>query len=72
VAGAFVRYADRQGWLESDDVQDIDALLEMIASSEGPTRDHGTLSERASAMRRGASGGLHACNAFYPATPLIT
>jgi len=44
----------------------------MVASSEGPTRDHGTLSERTAAMRRGASDGLYACNAFYPSTPLIS
>jgi putative neutral zinc metallopeptidase len=72
VAGAFISYADRQGWLEPDDIGDIETMLEMIASSEGPTRDHGTLSERTEAMERGASGGLYACNAYYPATPLIS
>lgn len=71
VAGAFVRFVIRSGWLEQDDVGDVRTLLGMIASSESPTRNHGTLAERAASMLLGLNGGVPACNAFYPATPII-
>jgi hypothetical protein len=66
-------YASNQGWLEyPDDIGDVDGLLQVIADAEGPTRTHGDLSERTQSLLAGFQGGLPACNAFYPDTPVIT
>lgn len=71
VAGAFVAYLDEQGILNGDDdIADIEAILPVIASSEGPSRDHGTLRERTEAINKGMAGGLSACNAYFPRTPI--
>jgi Putative neutral zinc metallopeptidase len=71
VAGAFVAYLDEQGILnEEDDIADIETILPLIASSEGPNRDHGTLAERTRSISRGMAGGLSACNAYFPTNPL--
>jgi hypothetical protein len=71
LSGAWTRYTDAQGRLEyPDDIEDIETLLPMIASAEGPDRDHGTLEERARSFDRGFSGDVAACNAYFPETPL--
>lgn len=71
IAGAFVGFAQQQGMLEDDDVQDINGLLGAIASSEDdPGRDHGTLAERRDALSLGVRAGLRGCSGFFPATPV--
>jgi len=71
-AGAWVGWADEIGILEyPDDLDDIEGLIERIASREDdPDRDHGTVAERRAAFGQGQAGGLSACNTFYPETPL--
>jgi predicted metalloprotease len=70
-AGAWARYADEQGWLETeDDLQDINALMRLIGSSETSRRDHGTVAERTAAFESAYEGGLKACNAYYPDDPV--
>jgi hypothetical protein len=71
IAGAFVGWAERKGYLEDGDTQDIEGLVRAIASSEDdPGRDHGTLAERAAAMTKGINEGLPGCSTFYPRTPV--
>ncbi|WP_433783278.1 neutral zinc metallopeptidase [Actinomycetospora sp. CA-101289] len=73
VAGAFVAHLERGGRLESDDAEDIDATLVAIASAEDdPERDHGTLDERTDAALLGYTGGLAACNGWFPGNPILT
>jgi predicted metalloprotease len=70
-AGAWARYADEQGWLETeDDLQDVDVLMQLIGSAEGARRDHGTVAERITAFERSYEGGLKACNAYFPNDPV--
>src|SRR5262245_3033922 len=72
IAGGWLHYADQHNELEKpDDIEDINALIPLIASAEGPDRDHGTLSERTAALNSGFQSGITACNDFYPATPLV-
>ena len=72
IAGAWTKYTDERGWLEyPDDLEDIDALFPLIGAAEQADRDHGTARERLDAFSDGFEGGLTACNAFYPAAPLI-
>ena len=70
LAGAFIKYPGEQGWLERDDLDDIDGLLRAIGSREGSGRDHGTASERRAAFERGFSSGPVACNSFTPSRPV--
>lgn len=71
LAGAFTRWADEQGMLAEDDLEDIDYLLAVIASSEDdPNRDHGTLQERADSFILGLRDGIYACNSFFPDAPV--
>lgn len=74
VGGAWFAWADAKGMVEyPDDLRDLTGLLHLIGSSEDdPNRDHGTTAERTAALRVGTTGGLDACNAFAPATPLHT
>ena len=72
VAGAWLKYADEQGWLEQEDVGSIVTYVKLIASAETTSRDHGDLKERASALRKGLRRGLTSCNSFYPSTPILT
>ncbi|OLT11339.1 hypothetical protein BJF78_27015 [Pseudonocardia sp. CNS-139] len=71
IAGAWVGFVNQQGRLETDDVDDINAILEVIASAEGTARDHGTLAERTASMQRGFDTGLTGCNAYFPAQPVL-
>jgi predicted metalloprotease len=67
LAGSFTRWADENGLLAEDDLEDIDLLLVVIASSEDdPNRDHGTLQERADSFILGLRQGIFACNKFFP------
>lgn len=71
IAGAFVGWAEEQGFLEDSDTQDIAGLVRAIASSENdPNRDHGTLAEREASMATGIRQGLPGCSAFFPETPV--
>ncbi|HWO72308.1 MAG TPA: neutral zinc metallopeptidase [Dehalococcoidia bacterium] len=71
ISGAWARYADEKGWLETeDDLQDVETLIAAIGAREGSGRDHGTAQERADAFRAGYERGLRACNAFFPQTPI--
>ncbi len=70
LAGAFIQYSDKQGWLEKNDIQDIDGLLEAIGSHEGRSRDHGTAQERLKSFDTGFKSGAKGCNSFFPSTPV--
>jgi predicted metalloprotease len=70
VAGAWIQYAMAQGWFQQADIGTTDKLLETIAEAETPDRTHGDLQERTQSMNLGVTGGLAACNEFYPATPV--
>lgn len=70
LSGAFARYADEQGWLEEDDLDDVATLLRAIGSRESPYRDHGTAAERAEAFKLGFEGGAKACNSYFPSSPV--
>ena len=72
IAGAWVAYADEQGWLNyPDDLHDIDGLLAAIASDE-PGRSHGDLGERTDSLLLGFEAGMQGCNDFFPDSPVIT
>jgi predicted metalloprotease len=72
-AGAFMNYADQQGWLEyPDDLQDIGGALRAAGDLEGPDRTHGTIQERIQSFSIGFTEGLWACNRFAPYTPIIS
>ena len=70
ISGAWARYAGEQGWLEKDDLQDVQTLLQDIGSREGPGRDHGTTSEREQAFNTAYDGGITACDAYFPNNPI--
>jgi predicted metalloprotease len=71
VAGAWVRNLSDSGRLEKGDARDLNRILRVIASAEGPDRDHGTHKERVAAAQRGFDSGMAACNTFFPDTPLV-
>jgi predicted metalloprotease len=70
LSGAFIKYADGQGWLESGDLGDVEGLLQAVGSREGHARDHGTVTERKQAFDLGFKSGARGCNSFYPWTPV--
>jgi predicted metalloprotease len=73
VSGAFIGYLDARGEVEyPEDFDHLGQFLTATASAEGPGRDHGTATERIRSFEQGYTGGLSACNRFYPATPLTT
>lgn len=69
LAGTWAEWANGKGYLETaqnspngrSDLDDIDKLFPLIASAEGPDRDHGTLEERKNAFTEGFQGGPSAC-----------
>ena len=71
LSGAWARYADEQGWLETeDDLDDVGRLMQFIGSAETSRRDHGTTAERSAAFQSAYSEGAKACNAFFPDEPV--
>jgi predicted metalloprotease len=71
LSGAWARYADEQGWLETeDDLDDVGRLMQFIGSSETSRRDHGTTAERSAAFESAYEDGATACNAFFPDEPV--
>jgi predicted metalloprotease len=65
IAGAWLTYADEQGWLSyPDDVADTESLLAIIAETE-PGRTHGDLVERSDSLKLGLEAGLQGCNDFF-------
>jgi Putative neutral zinc metallopeptidase len=73
VSGAWLGYANSQHLLEQEDVPAIGRYLELIASSENdPNRTHGDFAERGQSLQLGGEKGIVACNAFYPAAPVVT
>jgi predicted metalloprotease len=71
IAGAWVGYLNGQGRLETDDVTDINSVLQVIAAAEEAGRDHGTLAERTAALQHGFDNGLAGCNSFFPGLPVL-
>jgi len=71
-AGAWFDHADKAGLVERpDDLEDIEMILNRIASSEDEEgRTHGTAEERKQSFSDGRVGGLAACDGYYPGTPL--
>jgi predicted metalloprotease len=73
VSGAWLGFAHDQGLLEQGDVPVLQKYLELIASSENdPNRTHGDFAERGQALETGGEKGIAACDAYYPATPIVT
>jgi predicted metalloprotease len=73
IAGTWTAWANDKGIMEyPDDLQDIGGLMQVIASAEGPGRDHGTLDERTDSFVYGYEHGLSGCSEYYPNTPLLT
>jgi predicted metalloprotease len=71
LSGAWARYADEQGWLETeDDLADVGTLMRLIGSAESSRRDHGTTAERSQAFQVSYAGGAEACNAYFPDEPV--
>lgn len=64
VMGAWMAYANVQGWLEwEDDLQDAQVLIESVADTSSPQHQtHGNLEQRAASFNLGFSGGIAACN----------
>jgi hypothetical protein len=70
-SGAFINYLDDLGATDyPKDFDNVGQFLTATASAEAPGRDHGTADERTQSFELGYTGGLSACNQFYPATPL--
>lgn len=70
-SGAFINYLDGRGAVDHPrDLDNVGHFLTATASAEAPGRDHGTADERTQSFELGDTGGLPACNQFYPATPL--
>ncbi len=71
-SGAFVGYLRDRGAINNPaDITGVPQYLTATASVEAPGRDHGTARERVESFELGYAGGLPACSAFYPASPLI-
>lgn len=76
--GAFMRYAQSQGWITSltDDVVDVVGALAAAGSYPGPKQDHGTSAERLTAVGRGAlsrqPNPLVSCNTYVPEVALVS
>jgi len=71
ISGAFIGYLDDRGMVDyPKDFDNVDQYLTATASAEAPGRDHGTAEERTRSFELGDTGGLPACNQFYPSTPL--
>ena len=71
ISGAWVKHASDTNVLEyPDDVEDLGAMLQAIASAESPDREHGSLRERTAAFELGFNSGLRGCNRFFPQTPI--
>lgn len=70
-AGAFARDLGSRGNLEyRKDLDNVDALMHYLGSDEEPGRTHGTEEERRASFAHGFDGGLSACSAYFPQTPL--
>jgi uncharacterized protein len=71
-AGAFIAYANDQGFLDyPDDIEDLAGSLEAVGEAEGPQATHGTIEERLTSFDRGLFNSLVACNTFVPEAPII-
>jgi predicted metalloprotease len=71
LSGAWARYADEQGWLETeDDLGDVSTLMQLIGSRESARRDHGTTAERTEAFQLAYASGAEACNVYFPDDPV--
>lgn len=75
-AGAFMSYAEKQGFLDrDDDLRDLAGSLVAAAESESSEQSHGTVEERLASFDRGflSSGTppLVSCNAFVPENEII-
>jgi predicted metalloprotease len=72
VSGAWLGYAEQQGWVEQEDVPSLTRYIPSIADAENnPDPTHGDVQVRAAAVQKGLDGGIHACNSYYPDYPLI-
>jgi predicted metalloprotease len=71
-AGAFIAYANEQGFLDyPDDIEDLAGSLEAVGEAEGPQATHGTIEERLDSFDTGFAGDLATCNQFVPVAPII-
>ena len=72
VAGVFMDYMDRNGFLAPDDMLDFAAGVLDLASPEGVGRDHGTTDQRLRAFYVGYNNGtLVACNPYISDFPVF-
>ena len=72
IAGAWASWANDKGMLKEKDIDEFFTTLDVIASTEGAQRDHGTLDERVESFSLGVTNGLEYCNDYYHDHPLIT
>lgn len=76
-AGAFIAWAESQGWVDpNDDIADLAGSLEAAGAAEqGPNQDHGTIEERLgwfdAAYLSPLGQPLAECNALTPDAPII-
>jgi hypothetical protein len=73
--GAFMAYAESQGWLNvHDDLVDVAGALRAAGERKGADRSHGTPQQRLRAFDLGylSGKGLWACVRFVPGFPIIT
>jgi uncharacterized protein len=76
-AGAFMKLAQEQGWMNrDDDILDLSGSLSAASEAEGPDRTHGTLQERLESFDVGflsvLDSPLYDCVRFVPEHPIIT
>lgn len=73
IAGSWFAHVIERGLVNQDDLGDVDKVIAMIADLEtDESRTHGTVKERSDWFIAGMRGGMTACNAAFPATPVIT
>ena len=75
-AGAFMNFANKQGYVDpNDDIKDLADALNAAGEAEGPDQSHGTSAERLAAFDTAFlstnANPLVACNSFTPDHQLI-
>lgn len=71
LAGAWIQYADQQGWFEGRGGDSITIIADKFRENNGGDLSHGTPEQRERAMLQGFNYGLGACNEYYPERHII-
>ncbi|MGH3865083.1 MAG: neutral zinc metallopeptidase [Pseudonocardiaceae bacterium] len=72
VAGAWIQYADQQGWFEGRGGGSIKGVADGFSKNPDNYPSHGTAGQREKAMLKGFNSGLRACNEYYPEHHIIS